>query len=577
MKLKMSSLAKALAALVVSGLLAAACSAPPGELAATPAPPATVESVATPEPVASSEPTATPAPAATLSATPVPSSTSAPEPAAAQPEAQAGPPPENVLYADDFTRPDSGWPGTTVFDNYYIGYHEPEFYHVEVRVPHDYEVVVLPERTFEDFSAEAQVFPDPANTAPEGDFRYGLAVRRSGKQFYAFTISARTQAWTVLKASPARLEVLAQGSDDSIRGAVGEDTLRVDAQGATFTFWINGRPVSQVSDTDYSAGELGFYVETFDAPRVHVHYDSLTIREAQAGPPPENALYADDFTRPDSGWPGTTVFDNYYIGYHEPEFYHVEVRVPHDYEVVVLPERTFEDFSAEAQVFPDPANTAPEGDFRYGLAVRRSGKQFYAFTISARTQAWTVLKASPARLEVLAQGSDDSIQGEVGEDTLRVDAQGSTFTFWINGRAVSQVSDAAYSAGELGFYVETFDAPRVHVHYDSLTIREVMGLEPSQADVVAGAATPTPGPSPLQCSVVTPMLNLRSGPSTAYAPIGVLSSGTLLEPLGRSPDSLWLEVQVPASGEQGWVAAAAAYISCNLFVNELPVSQPPAR
>ena len=288
-----------------------------------------------------------------------------------------------------------------------------------------------------------------------------------------------------------------------------------------------------------------------------------------------SVLYTDDFTRPDSGWPGTTVFDNYYIGYHEPEYYHVEVRVPHDFEVVVLPERTFDDFSAEAQVFPDPANTAPEGDFRYGLAARRAGKQFYAFTISSRTQSWTVLKSSPASLEVLAQGSDDSIRGEAGEDMLRVDAQGSTFTFYINGRAVSQVSDADYSDGGLGFYVETFDAPRVHVHYDSLTIRQVEGPQPGQADVVTEAATPAPDTSPLQCSVVTPMLNLRRGPGTVYAPIAGLSSGTLLEPLGRSPDSLWIQVRVAASGEEGWVAAAAAYISCNVFVNELPVSQPP--
>jgi hypothetical protein len=291
---------------------------------------------------------------------------------------------------------------------------------------------------------------------------------------------------------------------------------------------------------------------------------------------PAGVLYTDDFTRPDSGWPGTTVFDNYYIGYHEPEYYHVEVRVPHDSEVVVLPEHSFDDFSAEAQVFPDQANTAPEGDFRYGLAVRRAGRQFYAFTISSRTQAWTVLKSSPASLEVLAQGSDDSIRGEAGEDTLRVDAQGSTFTFHINGRAVSQVSDADYSSGELGFYVETFDAPRVHIHYDSLTIRQVEGPQPGQADVVAEAATPAPTPSPLQCSVVTPMLNLRRGPGTFYTPpIAGLPSGTLLEPLGRSPDSLWLQVRVAASGEEGWVAAAAAYISCNVFVNELPVSQPP--
>ena len=35
---------------------------------------------------------------------------------------------ESVLYEDDFADPASGWPNELVFDNYYIGYHEPEFY-----------------------------------------------------------------------------------------------------------------------------------------------------------------------------------------------------------------------------------------------------------------------------------------------------------------------------------------------------------------------------------------------------------------------------------------------------------------
>ncbi|HSG43079.1 MAG TPA: hypothetical protein VLA72_07980, partial [Anaerolineales bacterium] len=38
---------------------------------------------------------------------------------------------ENTLYHDDFTDPASGW-SEDKFDNFFVGYHEPEFYHVEV-------------------------------------------------------------------------------------------------------------------------------------------------------------------------------------------------------------------------------------------------------------------------------------------------------------------------------------------------------------------------------------------------------------------------------------------------------------
>jgi len=39
---------------------------------------------------------------------------------------------ENVLYRDDFTNLASGWPSAD-FGDYYIGYHEPEYYHVEIK------------------------------------------------------------------------------------------------------------------------------------------------------------------------------------------------------------------------------------------------------------------------------------------------------------------------------------------------------------------------------------------------------------------------------------------------------------
>jgi len=138
----------------------------------------------------------------------------------------------------------------------------------------------------------------------------------------------------------------------------------------------------------------------------------------------EHVLFEDDFKDTESGWPNTLVFDNYYIGYHEPEWYHVEVHAQNDNALTVLPEQSFDDFTLEAEAFVEEPLSAPEGDFRYGLVTRRAGNQFYAFTISPRTQTWYVLKSSPSGLEVLEQGSNDSIQNETEVATLRVDALG---------------------------------------------------------------------------------------------------------------------------------------------------------
>ena len=272
----------------------------------------------------------------------------------------------------------------------------------------------------------------------------------------------------------------------------------------------------------------------------------------------EGVLYEDDFSNITSGWPNELEFDNYYIGYHEPDFYHVEVHEPNDSAVVVIPGESFDDLTVEAEVLVSEANTDPSGNFRYGLVVRRSGNLYYAFTISPRTQSWYVLKSTPTGLEVLEEGADDSIQGLVEVDTLRVDAQGPAFTFHINGRLVSRVHDPDYAGGEVGFVVETFDGPRAHIHYDDLTIREVEA-------------------PPVLCTVMVGLLNIRYGPGIAFTPpIDVLSEGTRLEPLARNPDALWIQVWVPESGQTGWVRATSSYVSCDVSVVELPAIAPPS-
>lgn len=506
---------------------------------------ATATATAEPEPTATSSPTAVPATATATAHLPEVEETASAPAAPAAAEATG----EDLLLGDDFRDSGSGWPTAQSFDNYYIGYHEPEWYHVEIQAANEYAPVVLEGQSFDDVVAEAEMFVETALSADSGDYRYGLVLRRAGRQFYAFTISPRTGTWAVLKSSPASLEVVDEGSSEVIRGPEEADTLRVDAVGSTFTFHVNGEVVSELQDGDYGSGELGFFVETFDSPRVHVHYDTLRV----AVPRDESVLLSDDFQDSGSGWPSARSFDNYYIGYHEPEWYHVEVQAANEYAPVVLEGQAFDDVTAEAEIFVENSLSADSGDFRYGLAMRRSGRQFYAFTVNPRRGEWAVLKSSPTSLTVLAEGSDDSIRGLEAADTLRVDAAGSRFLFHVNGNVVADLQDGDYTSGELGFFVQTFDSPRAHIHYDSLSIREV------------------DAPAPL-CTVITSSLNLRPGPGTAYAPpLRALPEGTRLIPRIRSGFPPWIQVEIADSGQTGWVYAATPYASCNFDISDLPL------
>jgi hypothetical protein len=106
-------------------------------------------------------------------------------------------------------------------------------------------------------------------------------VRQRGNDFYAFTIAPRSNEWAVLKGSEAGLAVLAEGSSETMSGFSAEsaDRLRVDTSGSALTFWINGRLITQLNDGDYATGDVGFYVETFDESRAHIHYDLIRVEQ----------------------------------------------------------------------------------------------------------------------------------------------------------------------------------------------------------------------------------------------------------------------------------------------------------
>jgi hypothetical protein len=460
----------------------------------------------------------------------------------------------NVLYKDDFTNPATSWPEAK-FDNYFIGYHEPEYYHVEITGSNYKTTVFEPQkRSFGDATVELQVLTNSTKTAPSGDFRYGLAFRRAGDQYYAFTISPRTKKWYVLKNSPSQLTVLTEGTDDKIHDLDSDDKLRVDAQGSNFMFYVNDLFVGQASDPDYSTGEIGFYVESFDSASLHIHFDTLVIRDLEVAQPQEAGvalLYQDDFTNPATSWPERK-FDNYFIGYHEPEYYHVEVTGPSYKTTVFEPQkRSFDDFTVELDVLTASAKTAPQGDFRYGLAFRRTGDQYYAFTISPRTKKWSVLKSSPRGLEILTEGAAANIHDVDVDDTLRVDAQGPNFLFHINDELVGQVADSEYASGELGFYVESFDSSQTHIHFDTLTIENFQ--------------------ISLLCNVSAMTLNVRSGPSTKFTSIDILSNGETITPLGRSPDGRWIKLKVEGNESGGWVFNSPSFVACDADVDLLPV------
>jgi len=81
-------------------------------------------------------------------------------------------------------------------------------------------------------------------------------------------------------------------------------------------------------------------------------------------------------------------------------------------------------------------------------------------------------------------------------------------------------------------------------------------------------------PAP-QLTVITPVLNVRSGPGLSYPVIGLLRTGTAVDITGRNTPSGWWQVRL-GDGSGGWVSGASDLVSVTAGASQAPEIAAPA-
>ena len=56
--------------------------------------------------------------------------------------------------------------------------------------------------------------------------------------------------------------------------------MRAEAIGPNFTFYINDELVDAAIDSDFSRGDIGLLVGTYEEPGTHIAFDNLKVWEA---------------------------------------------------------------------------------------------------------------------------------------------------------------------------------------------------------------------------------------------------------------------------------------------------------
>lgn len=186
----------------------------------------------------------------------------------------SGPDPSaEVLFADDFSDPSSGWDqvqadeGITDYANgrYRIFVNQPQ---------HDY--WANPGRSFGDVRVEV----DATKAGGPDDNDFGLICRyQDVENFYAFLISSDGY-FGIMKVSQGSSEML--GTDalqpsDAIRQGGTTNHIRGDCVGAQLTLHVNGEQVYSATDSTFSSGDVGLLAGTYDVSGTDIHFDNFFV------------------------------------------------------------------------------------------------------------------------------------------------------------------------------------------------------------------------------------------------------------------------------------------------------------
>ncbi len=194
-----------------------------------------------------------------------------PSPEPGQPEE----PTTQVLYQEDFSDPNSGWPEAADADKA-AAYQDGQYLMQAFTASQD--VWAHPGESFSDVSIEvdATKFSGPDNN----DF--GIICRFVDDSNFYFLIVASDGFQVIGKYDNNEIVYLSADEmqvSDAVKQGSATNHLRADCVGSTLTLYVNGQQVSSATDTSFTSGDIGLTVGTFADPNAAVTFDNFVVFE----------------------------------------------------------------------------------------------------------------------------------------------------------------------------------------------------------------------------------------------------------------------------------------------------------
>lgn len=185
-------------------------------------------------------------------------------------------PTPSLLFSDDFSNPNSGWPVIHEAD------YQDEYYNNAYRMVENLDNTTSwaypGDHSFTDVSTRVEA---TKNGGPdENDM--GVMCRYQDDDHFYFGLITSDGYYGIIKMTNGEFTVIGGEyleTSDLINLGDATNLIRFDCIGDVLTLYVNGTQVDQQIDADYTQGNVGLIIGTYDTPGADILFDNFSVQQ----------------------------------------------------------------------------------------------------------------------------------------------------------------------------------------------------------------------------------------------------------------------------------------------------------
>jgi serine/threonine-protein kinase len=178
-----------------------------------------------------------------------------------------------VLFSDEFSNPNSGWPTIENAQGKYS--YQTDGYHISV-----YEMNAVPWASMNRQDDNVSIYVDARPVTEGANGYYGLLCRISDDQNFYYFVIQNNGDYAIGKYKDGGFQPLEGWTpSDAINPGSQTNQLKADCVGNILRFYVNDILLAEVTDTEFSSGFSGLVASALDSQGFEVVFDDFLITE----------------------------------------------------------------------------------------------------------------------------------------------------------------------------------------------------------------------------------------------------------------------------------------------------------